>query len=127
MDEGFGAKSLLVDELKITGNPSLQIWTLQWNTLYTGDSVARQKVQYLSSEPGSMWVTLPQQINSVPPTASGIPTTSSIQIDTRSWTPGATYTLMVTAEAVNNDAYPSSDTIGKTVETTSEKTYIRLQ
>jgi hypothetical protein len=34
---------------------------------------------------------------------------------------------MVTAEAMNNDAYPSSDSIGKTVETTSEKTYIRLQ
>lgn len=128
VDEGFGAKSLLVDQLKIIGNPSPQIWTLQWNTLYTGDSVARQKVQYLSSEPDSMWVTLPHQINSINPTASGIPTTSSIQIDTSSWTPGATYTLMVTAEAVNNDAYPSSATIGKMVEpTTSEKTYIRLQ
>ena len=48
VNTGFGTKTLLVDQLKFVqgASPDPNIWTIQWNTTYTGASVAAETVQY---------------------------------------------------------------------------------
>jgi len=123
VNEGFGTFSLEVSNLQITKNADPNIWTVQWNTYYTGTSFARETVDYLSSEPGSQWTVLSERAAKSP----NVLNTDSLQVDTRSWTPGETYTIRVTAIAVNDDAPPSYQVAPGTVDTTTEKTYIRLE
>ena len=127
VNNAFGTKTLLVNQLGFVqgASPDPNIWTIQWNTTYTGASVAAETVQYLSSEPGSQWVTYPAAISDKPP--STVPLTDSLQIDTSSWKPGDTYTIQVTATAVNNDANPSSASIGQQKAVSAGKTFIKLE
>ena len=85
----------------------------------------RRPSSTLSSEPGSQWVTYPAAISDKPP--STVPLTDSLQIDTSSWKRGETYTIQVTATAVNNDANPSSASIGQQKTGSSGKTFIKLE
>ena len=124
VNKAFGTYSLVVDQLQLVETPDPDITTMQWNTLYTGQSVAQVTVQYLSSEPGSQWVTLSQRPDKPP---SMVPQADSLEIDTRLWTPGTLYYIMVTATAANDDASPSSAHTQITTKTTSQKTYIRLE
>ncbi len=124
--QGFGLKSLIVDHLQfIGGSPDPDIWTIQWNTTYTGASKAVEKVEYLSSEPGSQWMTVPASIADKPP--SSMPISDSLSIDTSLWKQDTTYTIRVSAIAANNDASPSSASIGKMKSMTLGNPFIKLE
>jgi hypothetical protein len=126
VNQGFGTKSLLVNNLKfIERTPDPNIWTIQWDTTYNGESKAQETVEYLSSEPGSQWITVPGSIADKSPSA--LPVSDTLDIDTGLWKPDITYTIRVTATSANNDAPPSSSSIGKTKSLSLGSPFIKLE
>ena len=126
VNQGFGTKSLLVNNLQfVGGSPDANIWTIKWDTTYTGESKAQETVEYLSSEPGSQWTTVPGTVADKSP--SVLPLTDTLDIDTSMWKQDVTYTIRVTAVSANNDAPPSSASIGKTKSLALGSPFIKLE
>lgn len=122
VDVGFKTADLSLGNLKNITNPDPSIVTITWTTKYNGIYTAKEKVQYLSSEPGSQPVTLTEL--ELSPSASEV--TKTFDIDTGTWTEGATYSISVSALA-RDAATPSPLTMYHTVPVSSGKTFIKLE
>jgi len=126
VNQGFGTKSLLVNNLHfIERSPDPNVWSIQWDTTYNGASKAQETVEYLSSEPGSQWTTVPGTIADKSPSAQ--PLTDTLDIDTSTWKQDVMYTIRVTATAANNDASPSSASIVKAKSLATGNPFIKLE
>ncbi|MDD1686269.1 VWA domain-containing protein [Methanoregula sp.] len=122
VDVGFKTADLSLGNLKNITNPDPSILTITWTTRYNGIYTAKETVQYLSSEPGSQPVTLTELEFS--PSASEV--TKTFDIDTSTWTEGATYTISVSALA-RDAATPLPLTMYHTIPVSSGKTFIKLE
>jgi len=123
-DQGFGQNVLKVENLGFIEGATLDpdIWKISWDTTYTGTTVAEETIEYWSSAPGS----IPATYAVISPIyANPASETRTLEIDTRTWKQGETYTIKVSASSY--DGGSSYATITKQKELDDGKIFIRLE
>ena len=120
VDQGYGGKYLSVDNLSFAGsNPDPSIWTIQWNTTYTGNLTAQEYIQYRQVG-DSQWNTVGSKSKT-----NTYQSTDQFTLDTSSWEPNVDYEIQISATA--SDANYSNVIISATKNGPTATNYIKLE
>ena len=120
VDQGYGGMFLSVDNLSFVGqNPDPNIWTIQWNTTYTGNLTAQEAIQYRRFG-DTLWKT----VGSMSKTKT-FQSKDQFTLDASSWEPNVDYEIQISATA--SDANYSNVIVVRNRSGPTATNYIKLE